>query len=127
VPVTYATQRFYGRWHPWRRPTVRRLVEHWIVAHEIFEKDARALGDVIVVRYEELTERPREVLGGVAEELGIPREFPDMPIDVTRDRSRRYFEAWDRYLRHPILGARRGRWVERADVAVARWGYSLRP
>ena len=122
IPVSYATQRLH---RPWDRPTVYRLIDHWIRAHQIFEDDARFLDDVIVVRYEDLTTNTADVLGRVAKELAIPPRFPALPIVVQTDRSERYFTKWSRHLAKPGLGPRRRRRARAMDDLVRHWGYSL--
>ena len=125
VPVAYATQRFYRRPHRrWSRPSIQALIAHWIHAHRVFERDTSSLDGIVVVRYEDLTARPLEVLNEVAEGLGIA-PFAAPPVDVQTDRSGRYFAAWRRHLARPVLGARRRRDAETLEDDVRRWGYSL--
>ena len=122
IPVSYATQRLH---RPWDRPTVYRLIDHWIRAHQIFEDDAPFLEGVIFVRYEDLTRNPADVLGRVAEELAMPRRFRALPVGVQTDRSERYFAKWKRHLANPVLGPRRHRRAHAIDELVQHWGYSL--
>jgi len=122
IPVSYATQKLH---RPWDRPTVYRLIDHWIRAHQIFEDDASFLDGVIVVRYEDLTRDPAEILGRVAEELAIERRFRASPVAVQTDRSERYFAKWRRHLANPVLGPRRHRRAQAMDDLVRHWGYSL--
>lgn len=122
IPVSYATQKLH---RPWDRPTVYRLIDHWIRAHQIFEDDASFLDGVIVVRYEDLTRDPAEILGRVAEELAIERRFRASLVAVQTDRSERYFAKWRRHLANPVLGPRRHRRAQAMDDLVRHWGYSL--
>jgi hypothetical protein len=126
IPVAYATQRFYGRWHPWRRPTISSLIEHWIRAYELFERDAPFLDRVTTVRYEELTSDPAAVLDGLAEVIGVSRSFPDdVAAAVEKDRSERYHAAWRHHRDERVVGAIRRRRARQLEPRVARWGYSL--
>jgi hypothetical protein len=126
VPVTYATHRFYRKLHrrP-QRPTIDRLLEHWVTAHEIFRRDLGSLDRVIVVRYEELTDRPADVLARVGDELGLDPRFPEPAEAVERNRSERYFAAWHRYLSQPVMGSARRRRAGALDDRVRPWGYEL--
>jgi len=126
VPVTYATHRFYRKLHrrP-QRPTIDRLLEHWVTAHEIFRRDLGSLDRVIVVRYEELTDRPADVLARVGDELGLDPWFPEPAEAVERNRSERYFAAWHRYLSQPVMGSARRRRAGALDDRVRPWGYEL--
>jgi hypothetical protein len=122
IPVSYATQRLH---RPWDRPTVNRLIHHWIRAHEILEHDASFLDGVITVRYEDLTRDPTGVLGRVTKELGIAPGFATLPVAVQTDRSDRYFARWSRHLADPVLGRRRHRRAQAMDERVRHWDYSL--
>jgi sulfotransferase family protein len=126
VPVTYATHRFYRKLHrrP-QRPTIQRLLDHWATAHEIFRRDLSSLDDVIVVRYEELTDRPMDVLARVADDLGLEPDFARSAEAVERSRSERYFDAWRRYLSRPVVGPMRRRRASALDERVRAWGYEL--
>jgi len=126
IPVTYATRRFYGRWHPWRRPTIGAVLRHWATAHEIFEGDERHLERVVRVRYEELTADPARVLRHVGDRVGLSGSFPESSVTgVEKDRSERYFVSWRRDLGRPILGIARRRAARAVEPGVARWDYSL--
>jgi hypothetical protein len=122
IPVSYATQRLH---RPWDRPSVYRLIHHWIRAHEIFEDDASRLDGVIVVRYEWLTRDPADVLGRVADQLGLSGGFASSPVTVETDRSERYFAKWRRHLANPVLGRLRRQRARRMVDDVRHWDYSL--
>lgn len=122
IPVSYSTQRLY---RPWDRPSVYSLINHWIRAHEIFERDASRLDGVIVVRYEQLTADPADVLGRVADQLGLARRFASSPVTVETDRSERYFAKWRRHLANPIYGRQRRQRAQGMVDDLRRWRYSL--
>jgi hypothetical protein len=64
------------------------------------------------------------VLDRLTDDLGVAR-FSAPPLDVTSDRSERYFAAWRRHLGRPVLGPIRRRHAEALEPDVRRWGYSL--
>jgi hypothetical protein len=126
IPVTFATHRFYRKPHSRvRRPTLHRLLEHWVAAHDIFRRDSSSVQHLSIVRYEDLTNRPEETIERVLAELGIDRGSGGAIDAVQPNRSERYFAAWQRHLAKPVVGASRRRRAEALEERVASWGYSL--
>jgi hypothetical protein len=117
VAVAYATQ-------GWARISLTKLIEHWLHAHETFERDRRYITRLALVRYEDLVADVPATLASIEDLIGVEHEEP--VIDVKRDTNARYLRRWrhSRLLpRHPrvVLGARR---FDRR-IAALGYGYSL--
>ncbi|WP_433331274.1 sulfotransferase family protein [Spirillospora sp. CA-294931] len=113
VPVTLSTL----KWAPALTP--RRLVEHWIHAHEIALQDTLRLEHCMTVRYENLMARPAATMAEIAEFLGLPDAFDAGRVDpkVNRD----YFARW----RALASGGGLGEGLDALESAVNTYGYSL--
>jgi hypothetical protein len=110
----------------WRAGTsLRRLVEHWVTAHEIFRADAPQVRSLHVVKYEHLIGRPEEVLPPIAQflELGPPLSSDTLQAD----RSDRYQNQWSALGRSSKPWVRRSfaRLCEDLEPRVQSFGYTL--
>jgi hypothetical protein len=86
IPVAYATAK-------WRRgESLRTLVRHWVVAHEIYRDDRERVGRIHEVRYEELVRDPNAVLGRAYGFLGL--EPVETALEVRRNADEGYLRRW---------------------------------
>lgn len=114
VAVSLATKK-------WARTTpIHRLMRHWAHAHAIAASDAAGLGNVVVVRYEDLVECPQDVVADLLARLGLDA----LPLSgqVRRDINRGYFDRWNR-----LPPWYRGRMERRHRQVAGRYGYALPP
>lgn len=133
VAVSYATQKWTSRF-PWlrshgvpnnRNPKIwiRRLIEHWLVCHELFEDDRPSLKHVLVLHYEDFVEDPQRALNSMfafldVEPIQLQREVRDAVND-------RYWAKW-MHRRTGTLTRFYASGVIRAfEERVTRFGYSL--
>jgi O-antigen/teichoic acid export membrane protein len=111
----------------WAHPLLRwakmpRFIEHWLCCYERFLEDAVSLERVLLIRYEDLVQRPSEQLRRVFEMVGVPA----LPIDahVINGRNREYAQQWQTM---PLASKPGVEWaVRRYEERVRRFGYSLR-
>jgi hypothetical protein len=59
IPVAYATKRW--RW----KHSLRTMIRHWVVAHELYRRDRPRIRKLLEVRYEDFVRDPDAVLAGV--------------------------------------------------------------
>lgn len=116
VAVSLATT----KWNP---RSLDSLVEHWVVAHEIFQADRPHLQRVMTVSYETLAEQPAAALAKVYAFLGVaphPTSFA-----ATTEHNQRYFAQWLEQLQDPQTGPSMRAWIARYQPRVRPFGYSL--
>jgi len=77
----------------WSNSSLASLVQHWAHCHRLLLEDAPTLRKVVLVRYEDLVERPAEVLGRVLEFLGL--EGPLSIGGLRPDVNEAYFKRWE--------------------------------
>ncbi len=82
VAVAYATEF-------WAERPADALFEHWLHAHELFERDRPALRRLLFLRYETVVADPNRALAEIDEFLGIAPHATDMPVRT--DTNARYF------------------------------------
>jgi hypothetical protein len=85
VPVTLSTIR-------WTRASPEALLRHWAACHELLLEDAPYIGNLLILRYEDMVAAPDEVLGQAVEFLGL-----NGSLDVTGilpGRNEGYFSRW---------------------------------
>mgnify|MGYP003345514024 FL=1 len=85
VAVSHATEF-------WAKADTATLLEHWCTAHEVALADAAALGDVLVVRYEDLVADPTGVLSIVDTHCGLSAHSTSETVRT--DTNVRYFRRF---------------------------------
>jgi hypothetical protein len=117
IPVSYATHRW--RW----KHSLRTLVRHWVVAHEIYRDDSAHVERLLEVRFEDFVRDPDAVLARIYRFVGI--ESRETDLEVRPDANEAYFRRWraeGRTLRGRLSNSRIRRELEER---VNAFGYSL--
>jgi Sulfotransferase family len=116
VAVTLATE----KWSPTGLPS---LVEHWLVAHETFEKDRPHLRRVMTIKYENLISQPFETISTIYKFMGLdphPTTF-----QATSEHNQKYFAKWRALASDPQSSAAVQECSDRFESRVRAFGYSL--
>ncbi len=125
--VALATRKWTGIGPPGARRllpkrSLRSLLEHWVVAHDLLRDDLPHLKTAAVVRFEDLV-GPASPIDGIRRSLGLgeANRGPLLPASLDP----RYAMQWRRWLESPI-GARAGEgWLGELQPCFERWGYTL--
>jgi len=117
VAVAYATSK-------WRRRTpIRKLLEHWVVAHELYRSDRGHLDRLLEVRFEDFVGDPEGELARVYGFVGVEARATSLDIDAQSNG--RYFARW-RTEEASLAGrVSHGLIRRRLGARVAAFGYSL--
>jgi len=99
------------------------LIEHWLVAHETFEKDRAHLKRVMTVKYETLISQPPATLATIYEFLGLD-PYPTT-FQATSEHNEKYFEKWRMMAQDPQSSATVRECIDRYETRVRAFGYSL--
>jgi hypothetical protein len=110
VAVAYATQK-------WSRTGIDSLIEHWLVCHEIFERDRPHIRRLCVVRYEDIVEQPQPSLDRIFSFLDV--DSVTCGIEVRPEVNAVYLQRW----REDTL---RSSTRDQPDVLRIRQGYEER-
>jgi hypothetical protein len=86
LAVSYATRK-------WSKTSIHSLFEHYLLAHEIMERDIQVLGSAYILRYEDLVTEPQEVINDIFSYLEL--EHIKISHDVKRGVNDRYFKMWE--------------------------------
>ncbi len=117
VAVAYAT----SKWR--RRESLRTLLRHWVVAHELYREDRAQIARLCEVPFEDFVGDPVAELARVYAFLGL--DPAPLTLEVRRDANDAYLRRWRREGRTPwgrLAHARiRGELGER----IAALGYDL--
>ena len=116
IAVAFATQK-------WSRTSISDLVRHWLVCHEQFQADLPHLRRVHVLHYEDFTERPEAVLGGVTDFLGLPAA--PLHRTVRTGVNDAYFSRWADMGGSVRRAVRQRLLIARYERRVRHFGYSL--
>lgn len=117
LAVAYATAK-------WRRgESLRTLLRHWVVAHEVYRGDRERVARLLEVRFEDLVRDPNAELARVYGFLGL--EAVETALEVRPDANDAYLRRWadeGRTLRGRIAHARIRRELGERVTAL---GYEL--
>ena len=108
----------------WSTRTLDSLIEHWIVAHEILEKDTPHLKHAMTVKYETLIAEPNPTLRKIYAFLGVPPK-EETTFEATTEHNQKYFAQWREMMQNPETSASVKEWIERYEPRVRAFGYSL--
>jgi sulfotransferase family protein len=116
IAVSYATQK-------WSETSLDSLLEHWLVCHEIFLKDAPHIRKLVLVRYEDFVGDPLGVVGRIQGRLGLtPSEAAFKARTGINDD---YFKRWNARLK-PRQKRHNAELADRYEERANRFSYSLR-
>jgi hypothetical protein len=109
----------------WAKASIADLIEHWLHAHEVFERDHAHLQHALVLRYEDVVADPNAALARIDEFLGLPVHAT--AVEVQGDTNRRYFKRF-RHSRYLPAALKIAPYVRRYEsrLAALGYGYSLR-
>jgi len=116
VPTAYSTQK-------WTGASLKQLIEHWVVCHEMFEKDKTSLRRYYILRYDDFVRNPDQELDKVYKFLNI--ESYEIGETIIPDINERYFEKWTKAERSLIKGRQIERIQKQFDARVKMFGYGL--
>ncbi len=107
----------------WSTRTLDSLIEHWIVAHEIYEADRPHLKREMTVKYETLIAEPEAKLREIYAFLGV--EPHPTTFEATTEHNQKYFAQWREMSTNPETKAAVQEWIARYEPRVRAFGYSL--
>lgn len=119
VAVAYAT----SRWR--KRESLRTLVRHWVVAHELYREDRPEIGRLHEVRFEDFVRVPDAELTRLESFLGL--EPVPTTLAVRPDANEQYLDRWRREGRTPWGRILHSRIRRELEARVEAFGYDLDP
>lgn len=115
IPVAYGTRR-------WRSHSFKVLFENWLTAMDIYKYDRQYLKNEILIPYEVLIAKPREV-------LDLLEHFLDISIpsfDKLSNQSRKYWHQWKSLRLNQTVGVlHKIRLIKQYESQFKVHGYSL--
>lgn len=122
LAVSYATRAWYKKYRIYWR-SLPRILEHWLVCHEILLQDRPRLKNVMILKYEQFVADPSMYTNRIYESLGmIP--YPNNQ-KVLSDVNKKYFSMWREDLNRFFSGIIAKRMLKRFETRLNRFGYSL--
>ena len=107
----------------WSHRSLDQLIEHWLVAHEIYEKDTAHLKRSKTIKYETLIGDPAGTLCDIYAFLGV--EPHPTTFEAKTEHNERYFAQWRDMINSPETGPAVKEWIARYEPRVRAFGYSL--
>jgi hypothetical protein len=122
IAVSYATRAWYRKYRiHWR--SLSRILEHWIVCHEIFQADFKYLDRVFLIKYEAFVADPEKWLNQIYGFLDINHH----PVEqnVLQHVNEKYFTRWrvdqGKFFRKRAID----RMIQKYETRLKPFGYSL--
>lgn len=107
----------------WSRTGIDSLLRHWVLAHGRLLDDARQVGQLALVRYEDVMGEPGLQMTRLFSSLGL--EAHDASWPARSGLNDRYLDRSGASWRRPWGGLSARRWAARYEISVAPFGYSL--
>ena len=123
LAVSYATRKWYRNFGiNWR--SLPRILEHWLVCHEMFLADQKHLHHKpLILKYEQFVADPVLWVGRVQDMLGLER----MPVreQIRTNVNEKYFNLWRKEQAGLVSGLVIRSIVKRFEDRCRAFGYSL--
>ncbi len=113
VAVSYATQK-------WSRTSMDKLINHWLVAHEVYLEDRKYLKREMTFSYEEMVRKPEHILRSIEDFLQIQLTYDGR----LRNQNDKYFSMWGKPNIWDLFHNSR-KLIKKYESRVAKFGYSL--
>jgi len=123
LAVSYATRAWYRRYKiHWRN--LSRILEHWLICHEILLSDRKYLRTrPIMVKYEQFVAEPENWLNQIYDALGV--EHCVSRQEILSGVNRKYFDKWRKDLSGLLSGIMSRAMIKRFEDRFRTFGYSL--
>ncbi|MBW2046055.1 MAG: sulfotransferase [Deltaproteobacteria bacterium] len=115
VATCYSTM----KWRPRQKFSAISLLKHWLVCHEIFDKDRQYLKNILVMKYEDFVTDYNNQLHRICNFLNIPTFQPSE--NILQQTNEEYFKIWEKK-RYVFL---RKYAILRFEKRMLKFGYSL--
>lgn len=116
VATSFATQK-------WSRTSLYSLLKHWLLCHDIFAADTTHLGNLLVLKYEDLVRDPHNSLEAICRFVGVP-DF-SCNVKMKPNINQQYFSKWEKRWNRPIQNLYFRFLENRFEESVRAFGYSL--
>jgi hypothetical protein len=123
LAVSYATRAWYRHYRiNWR--SLSRILEHWLVCHEIFMEDRKHLrNQSLVIKYEHFVAEPQKWVARVNEMLGLEPHPTEQKI--LSHVNAKYFGKWAKDRSGTLTGFTTRSIIRRFEERCRAFGYSL--
>jgi len=122
IAVSYATRAWYRNFRiHWRR--LPRILEHWIICHEIFRADYKYLKRVFILKYEHFVAEPDLWLKKIYQFLAL--SYHPVEQTVLPHVNEKYFSRWREDQEKLFFQRSTRRMVENFEERLHPFGYSL--
>ena len=122
LAVTYATWAWY-RIHRFHTRSFARILEHWLVCHELFLEDCKYLDNVVLLKYEHFVADPNGWMSRINTFLHLQNHETNQK--VLSSVNEKYFGNWQRDLDSWFSGFSSRRLISRFEERFNKFGYSL--
>tara|TARA_A100001015_G_scaffold297866_1_gene379872 strand:- start:2034 stop:2798 length:765 start_codon:yes stop_codon:yes gene_type:complete len=116
IAVSFATQK-------WSHNSLDRLIKHWIICHEAYQRDQALLKSELLVKYEDFCAEPDTIVNKIS--MWIDSE---MIIDIgenIQNMNSKYFKMWEKYQKGFFTGFMAQRIIKKYENKLNEFGYSL--
>lgn len=120
IPVSFETRKTMQG----NKATIYSLIKHWIVVHEIFNKDSEHIKRLYVLKYEEFVNDPGKYLNEIYVFLGLNEHAGS--VTVHPDANLAYFERWRKCQKNILKKLYMKLLYCKFEIEVNRFGYSLK-
>ena len=107
----------------WSKTSLDSLIDHWIVCHEIYNKDKKNLIRSINFKYEDLIDNPEKILKTISNFLKI--KIINSDIEIRKGINQKYFKIWEKKKNSFFSKNKIRKIIKKYENEVNNFGYSL--
>jgi len=113
-----------GLYGPAFRLPIWLLIRHWVVCHEKFKRDKPYIENVLVIKYEDFTDKPKSTMEEIWNFIGVETFHPKQKIKCGINQ--KYFDEWRELKEWPVVGSLYSRYIScKYESRMSDFGYSL--
>ncbi len=123
LAVTYATRAWYKHFKIyWRR--FSRILDHWLVCHDLFMQDRKFLKNAIQIKYETFVSQPDASLAKIFEKLELEKHT--IHQQIRPHVNKKYFSMWEKDRVGIFSKFSTDRLIAKYEKRFNSYGYSLK-
>lgn len=120
IAVSYATKK-------WSKTSIKSLLNHWFICHDIFIDDSKYLTNIYSISYEDLVSDPLNTIDGIYNFVGLKNPIEhktNLTTKVNKNINNKYFQLW-------IKDYKKMTWLQKIDIKIfstrfKKFKYSLK-
>lgn len=107
----------------WSKTSLEELIRHWLVCHEIFNKDKEKIKKIISIKYEDLIKDNKKTIFELSSFLETKLEQPK--LEIKKHINKKYFNIWKKKSNSLFSKNKISHIIKKYNSSIEKFDYSL--